>query len=177
MSSQQRTASTRHRADPVDEATSHVHGYVDRRRSAAPRHRHHEDARHEIVDIRCSSRDATEPVTERPAEDVVEQQQHYDRHEYRAHDQQAEEPDAVLDFPPKHGGGVLAGDGHGAHGVFSLDWSPVTAKNTSSRSGVWRDRSSTATSSPRRASTLRRDWMPPSFGIRRRRFSSWGGPL
>src|ERR1700730_4644775 len=140
MSGQQRTASDGHRADPVDKATGHVHGYVDRGGPAAPRYRHDEDAGHEIIDIRRSSRRVTESVAERPTEDIVEQQQHYDRHEYRAHDQQAEEPDAVLYFPPKHGGGVLGGDGQGGHRLFSLEALPVTAKNTSSRSGVWMDR-------------------------------------
>src|SRR3981081_3793080 len=124
MSSEQSTASDCHRADPLDKATSHIHGYVDRRGPAPPRHSHHEDARHEIVDIRPSPppaphsaheearprvadkrpspRRGTEPMTDRPTQDVVEQQQHYDRHEYRAHDQQAEEPAARLDCPPTH---------------------------------------------------------------------------
>src|SRR5438270_1419227 len=166
MSSQQRTANDGHRADPVDKATSDVHGYVDRGGPAAARYRHHENAGHEIVDVWCPSRHVTEPVAERPTEDVVEQQKHHDRHEYRAHDQQAEEPDAVLDFAPEHGGGVLGGEGQGAHWLLSLEALPVTAKNTSSRSGVWMDRSSTATWSPRRASTSRRGRMPRSFGTR-----------
>src|SRR4029077_18884926 len=129
--------------------------HVDRRGPAATHHCHHEDAGHEIVDIRRSSRYVTEPVTQRPTEDVVEQQQHHDRHEYRAHYQEAEESDAVNDFPPEHGGGVLGGDGQGAHWCCSFEALPVTAKNTSSRSGVWRHRSSIPTSSPSRASTLR----------------------
>src|ERR1700680_2519262 len=172
MARQQRTAGDSHRPDPVDKATSHIHGYVDRRWPATPRYGHHEDAGHEIVDIRCSSRRVTEAAAERPTEDVVEQHQHYDRHEYRAHDQQSEEPDTVLDFPPKHRGGVLGSDGQGAHWLFSLEALPVTAKNTSSRSGVWMDRSSTAMSSPRRASTSRSERMPCSFGTRRTSSSS-----
>src|SRR5712691_11124579 len=137
MSGQESAASDRHSADPVDKAASHVQGYVDRRGPAASRHHHHEDAGHEEVDIRGSSRRVTAPVADRPTEDIVEQQQHYDRHEYRAHDQHSEESDAVLDLPPQHGGGVLGGDGQGAHRLFSLEAVPVMAKNTSSRSGVW----------------------------------------
>src|SRR4029077_6035108 len=123
------------------------------------------------VDIGGPSRRIAEPVADRPTEDVVQQQPPHDRHHDRAHDQQPEEPDAVLDFPPQHGGGVLGGEGQGAHELFSLEALPVTAKKTSARSGVGMERSSTAPSSPRRGSTSRSDRMPPSFGTRSTRSS------
>ena len=111
MPGQQRAAADRHRAEPVDDAPGHIGGHVDRRGRGARRHRHHQDAGHQEVDVRYALRRVTEPMADRTAEDVVEQQQHHDRDQDRADEQQPEQPEGVLELAPEHCRGVVGGDG------------------------------------------------------------------
>jgi len=110
MPGQQRAAAYRHCAEPVDDAPAHVGVHIDRNGGGACRHRHHQDAGYEEVDVRGAPRRVTEPGADRPAEDVVEQQQQHNRHQDRA-DQQQREPEGVLQLAPEHRHGVLDGNG------------------------------------------------------------------
>ena len=114
MPGQQRAAADRHRADPVDDAARHIGVHVDRRRPTAGRDRHEEDAGHQEVNVRRTAGRVTQAVADWSAENVIEEQQHDDRHHDGAHEEQRE-PLGVLELPPDHRSGVVDGEGQRSH--------------------------------------------------------------
>ena len=146
-----RGAGDRHRAEAVDDAAGHVHRDHDRGALDRGRDGHQQDPGGDVVQVAgppgvAAGEPATEPVAELAAEDVDEQQQEHDRHpdQHQRHRRVAPQTAQVA---PQQRGRVGDGVGQGVIGRGSssaVGW-PVTAKNTSSRSGVWIESCSTST--------------------------------
>ena len=143
----------RHRAEAVDDPAGHVHRDHDRGALNGGRDRHQQDPGREVVQVAGAAgvpagQPAAEPVTELAAEHVDEQQQEHDRHPDQHQRHRRVAPQAPQVAPQQ---GRRIGDGVGQTRVISagpprvVGW-PVTAKNTSSRSGVWIESCSTSTS-------------------------------
>ena len=77
--------SDRHRAEPVDDASGHVHRDHDRGALDGGSDGHQQDAGRDVVEVPVAAgvaagELAAETVAELPAEDVDEEQQEHDRH-------------------------------------------------------------------------------------------------
>src|SRR5215469_3437225 len=142
-----------HGAEPVDDASGHVGGDGDRGAEGGRCHGDDQDAGDDIGEVHTATACAgpAEAVAELAAQDVHEQQQEHDR-EACEHERQRRVAELVLEVASQHRRRVGEGIGEGGHGKrASSSWRvarsavalPVTAKKTSSRSGVWIDRFTT----------------------------------
>src|SRR6185312_1742365 len=160
MSAQYRTAGDIHYLEPVDDPLRHigVHGHRGPAQPVADRQDN--DARRQVIDV-------FDADVEGAADHVDEHQQEHDREQDRVeHGDRV--PDGVLEVTTQHDRRI------GAHRACSsvLAW-PVRARKTSSRSGVWTEKSSTSIEcSSSWLSRARTDFAPPSLGTRTVRLSS-----
>src|SRR6202043_2665362 len=118
----------------------HVHVDADGGCGTSASEGHQENPGDEVVDI---GRVAAQACAHGTAEDKDEEEQH-DRRCPDAADRHHGVAPQVPEVAPKHGGGITQGVGAHGPGSFSVTGWPVSAKKTSSRSGVCTTRLATS---------------------------------